>query len=655
MNAHLYTHAPLTCDVLVIGSGAGGLSTAITARKHGLDVVVIEKEAYFGGTTAFSGGVLWIPGNRHARANGVSDTREAAKTYMRNETGAFFDEAAVDAFLDTGPHMLDFFERETEVSFVPTLYPDYHPDVAGGVDIGRSVVAAPYDARGLGADIARLRPPLKTITFIGMMFNSSNADLKHFFNATRSLKSAIYVAKRLASHLKDLALYKRGVQITSGNALAARLAKSALSMGIPIHTNTAARELTIENRRVTGAIVQSSQGEFRITARRGVVLACGGFSHDVARIAKAYPHVRRGGEHCSPVPKGNTGDGARMAECLGAQVAIRYPQPAAWMPVSRVPMRDGTFGVFPHLLDRYKPGIIGVTRKGRRLTNEANSYHDVGAAMIEACRDEKETAMWLICDHATIRKYGLGYAKPAPVPLAPLLRNGYLVKGRTLAELAQRAGLDAAALEATVRGYNVGAARGEDTEFGRGSTSFNRYLADHEHRPNPCVAPIGNGPYYALKVVMGDLGTFDGIRTAVTGEVLDARGAAIDGLYAVGNDRASVMGGNYPGAGITLGPIMTFGYITGRRLAGVPDAAGTARTACKRPRNPPPHRGRQHEQQQTLRRSPHLYDPAARHGGIHRSIRPPRDADPVEISRRARRLLYERYRRAEPGRAFVGL
>ena len=245
MNSNTHSPAPLTCDVLVIGSGAGGLSTAITARKHGLDVVVIEKEAYFGGTTAFSGGVLWIPGNRHARANGVSDTREAAKTYMRNETGAFYDGAAVDAFLDTGPQMLDFFERETEVKFVPTLYPDYHPNVGGGVDIGRSVVAAPFDARGLGDDIARLRPPLKTITFIGMMFNSSNADLKHFFNATRSIKSAAYVAKRLASHLKDLALYRRGVQITSGNALAARLAKTALSLGIPIHTNTAAQELMV--------------------------------------------------------------------------------------------------------------------------------------------------------------------------------------------------------------------------------------------------------------------------------------------------------------------------------------------------------------------------------------------------------------------------
>lgn len=576
MNSNTHSPAPLTCDVLVIGSGAGGLSTAITARKHGLDVVVIEKEAYFGGTTAFSGGVLWIPGNRHARANGVNDTREAAKTYMRNETGAFYDEAAVDAFLDTGPQMLDFFERETEVKFVPTLYPDYHPDVQGGVDIGRSVVAAPYDARGLGDDIARLRPPLKTITFIGMMFNSSNADLKHFFNATRSVKSAAYVAKRLASHLKDLALYRRGVQITSGNALAARLAKTALSLGIPIYTNTAAQELTLSDKRVTGAIVKGPQGEMRIAVRRGVVLACGGFSHDVARIAKAYPHVMRGGEHCSPVPKGNTGDGARMAESVGAQVPIRYPQPAAWMPVSRVPMRDGTFGVFPHLLDRYKPGIIGVTRKGNRFTNEANSYHDVGAAMIEACRGEKDTAMWLICDHATIRKYGLGYAKPAPVPLGPLLRNGYLVKGRTLAELAQRAGIEAEPLEATVRTYNESAVRGEDPEFGRGSTSFNRYLADPECKPNPCVAPIGNGPYYALKVVMGDLGTFDGIITAVTGEVLDARGAVIDGLYAVGNDRASVMGGNYPGAGITLGPIMTFGYITGRRLAGIADNATNA-------------------------------------------------------------------------------
>ncbi|SAL41835.1 3-oxosteroid 1-dehydrogenase [Caballeronia peredens] len=564
----------LACDVLVIGSGAGGLSTAITAKKQGLDVIVIEKEEFFGGTTAFSGGVLWIPGNRHAKKAGIRDTREAAIEYLQGETGVMYDEAAVEAFLDAGPRMLDFFECETAVRFLPTLYPDYHPDAPGGVDVGRSVVAKPFDARELGKDLARLRPPLKTITFIGMMFNSSSADLKHFFNATKSLTSAWYVARRLVSHLKELVLYRRGVQVTSGNALAARLAKSALDLGIPIHTQTGAKELIMAKGRVNGAIVIADGSEKRITARRGVVLACGGFSHDIARIAKAYPHVRRGGEHVSPVPAGNTGDGARMAERVGGRVDIRYPQPAAWMPVSRVPLNDGKFGVFPHLLDRYKPGVIGVTRDGVRFTNESNSYHDVGAAMIDACREHTETAMWLVCDHATIRKYGLGFAKPAPLPLGAHLKSGYLVRGRTLGELAQRAGIHAAALEETVREYNRGAARGRDNAFGRGTTSFNRYLGDAAHKPNPCVAPIGDGPYYALKLVMGDLGTFDGIVTNTHGQVLKDD-EPIPGLYAVGNDRASVMGGNYPGAGITLGPIMTFGYLSGLHLAGRIDVHAT--------------------------------------------------------------------------------
>jgi succinate dehydrogenase/fumarate reductase flavoprotein subunit len=428
------------------------------------------------------------------------------------------------------------------------------------------VVAAPYDARRLGDDLARLRPPLKTITFIGMMFNSSNADLKHFFNATRSVRSALYVARRLASHVKDLVLYRRGVQITSGNALAARLAKSALDLGIPILTNTAAEELVTEDGRVCGVVARTAEGIVNIRARHGVVLASGGFSHDKARISTAYQHVANGGEHVSPVPTGNTGDGGRLAEKVGGSVEIRYPQPAAWMPVSRVPMSDGTVGVFPHLVDRYKPGIIGVLRNGRRFTNESSSYHDVGAAMIEACKGLPETAMWLICGQRTLRKYGLGFAKPAPVPLAPLLRNGYLVKGRSLAELAEKAGIDARQLEETVQRYDQHAAQGSDPEFGRGTTSFNRYLGDPAQTPNPCVAPVGKGPYYALKVVMGDLGTFDGIQTSVAGEVLK-EGEPIPGLYAVGNDRASIMGGNYPGAGITLGPIMTFGFVTGRYIA----------------------------------------------------------------------------------------
>jgi succinate dehydrogenase/fumarate reductase flavoprotein subunit len=260
-----------------------------------------------------------------------------------------------------------------------------------------------------------------------------------------------------------------------------------------------------------------------------------------------------------------------MAEQAGGTCDIRFPSAAAWMPVSKVPTGDGEFGLFPHLVDRYKPGVIAVNRRGKRFTNESNSYHDTGAAMIADNEAEKETVAWLICDHATIRKYGLGYAKPAPVPLSSYVRSGYLQTAPTLRELALAAGIDADALEQTVRDYNKDAIKGEDNAFGRGSTAFNRFLGDPENKPNPNVAPIGKGPYYALKLWMGDLGTFDGLTTDIVGRVLGVGAKPIPGLYAVGNDRASIMGGNYPGAGITLGPIMTFGYITGRHLAGIDD------------------------------------------------------------------------------------
>ena len=420
-------------DLIVIGSGAAGLATAITAKKRGLDVVVLEKEPVFGGTTALSGGVLWIPLGPHGRQQNPADNREAVRRYMLEETGSYFDAAAVDAFIEQGPKMVEFFERETAMQFVPTLYPDYHPDVPGGVDIGRSILAKPFDIRELGANMARLKPPLKTITFIGMMFNSSNADLKHFFQVTKSFTSFMYVAKRLATHLKELALYRRGIAVTSGNALAARLAKSALDLGIPILTSTPAQGIELDGERAVG--VRTAQGVLR--ARHGVVLACGGFPHDVKRLAQAYPHVARGHQHLSPTPTSNTGDGVNMAEALGAVVDIRFKDAAAWMPVSRVDYGNGEIGVFPHLLDRYKPGIIGVLANGKRFTNESNSYHDVGAAMMRACEGQQETAMWLVCDKATLGKYGIGFVKPAPMPIGKFLRNGYLIKGNTLAELAE--------------------------------------------------------------------------------------------------------------------------------------------------------------------------------------------------------------------------
>jgi len=558
---------PAQCDVIVIGSGAAGLSCAITARKRGLDVVVLEKEPVFGGTTALSGGVLWIPMSHHGLKQNPKDRADLVHTYMIEEVGNFYDEAAVQSFIENGPKMVDFFERETEMKFVPTLYPDYHPNVPGGADIGRSILAQPYDIRGLGKDMARLKLPLKTITFMGMMFNSSNADLKHFFRATKSLTSFWYVTKRLVNHIKELILYQRAVQVTSGNALAARLAKSALDLDIPIFTSTPAQKMLIENDQVIGVQTGGDGAGQNIKARLGVVLACGGFPHDVKRIAYAYSHIKSGGEHLSATPTSNTGDGVQMAEAIGADAAVRFKDSAAWMPVSKVDYGKGEVGAFPHLLDRYKPGVIGVLRNGKRFTNESNSYHDVGVAMIQACKDQTETAMWLVCDKEALGKYGLGFVKPAPMPIGKFIRNGYLLTGSSLAELAQAAGISAVGLEDAVHEYNLGAVEGKDMQFGRGTTAFNRYLADPEQQPNPCVAPILKGPFYAVKVVMGDLGTFDGIQTSVVGEVKKRDGSVIKGLYAVGNDRASIMGGKYPAAGITHGPNMTFGYVTGNHIA----------------------------------------------------------------------------------------
>jgi succinate dehydrogenase/fumarate reductase flavoprotein subunit len=556
----------MDCDVLVIGSGAAGLTTAIVCGQLGLSVMVVEKADLFGGTTALSGGVVWIPGTD--RVPGANDSPDNVRTYLRHELGNRYDEEAIEAFIANGPAMVDYLERETEVRFAPSAYPDYHPDAPGGAAVGRSLTAAAYDASRLGSNLKRLRPPLWTITFVGMMFNSSNSDLKHFFNATRSVKSALYVTKRLARHAVDLVRYGRGVQVTSGNALAARLAKSAFDLAIPILTSAPAVALSSAAGKITGAEVEVDGVRRHIAARRAVVLATGGFPHDKARTTAAYVHLRHGEEHWSPTPDDNTGDGIRIAEAAGGDFQLRYPSAAAWMPVSRVPSRDGKQGLFPHLVDRYKPGVIAVRKDGRRFVNESDSYHDVGVAMIEGARDGHGSAAWLICDKHTLAKYGLGFAKPWPMPTGGLIRSGYLVRGSTIVELAQRTGIDPSGLQATLEAYNAYASRGEDPMFGRGSTAFNRYLGDPAQTPNPNVAPIRSGPFYAVKIVMGDLGTFDGLRTSTFGEVLSRDGYGIEGLYAVGNDRASLMGGGYPGAGITLGPGMTFAYLAALQIAG---------------------------------------------------------------------------------------
>src|SRR5215468_6010720 len=391
------------CDVLVVGSGCAGLSAAVTAGHHGLRVLVVEKEPRFGGTTARSGGWLWIPGTSLAKAWGIVEDKEQARTYLRHEAGNSFDGARVDAFLANGPEAVDFFTTKTAVCFdMPLTFPDYHAEAPGGAQGGRSMVTRPFDGRELGDRIKEIGKPLPELTLFGVMLGSGK-DIVHFMRATRSLTSAAYVTRRLSKHFVDVARYGRGMTLTNGNALAGRLAKSALDLKIPLWLASPVRELIVEDGAVRGAVVERDGRRIRVTAKRGVVLACGGFPHDVNRRKAMFPHAPTGIEHFSPGPAGNTGDGLRLAETAGGRIEDTLPNAAAWVPVSITTRKDGSQGVMPHFIDRAKPGVIAVMREGKRFANEGNSYHDFVQEMVKAAKPGEEITAFLICDHRSLR------------------------------------------------------------------------------------------------------------------------------------------------------------------------------------------------------------------------------------------------------------
>ncbi len=558
----------MNCDLLVVGSGASGLAAAVTAAWHGLKVIVVEKDSVFGGATAWSGGWMWVPGNPLAKRAGIDEDPRQPRTYLKNELGGRYDAARIDAFLDNCPHMVAFFEKHTALQFVDgNAIPDMHGNVPGAATQGHQVAAAPYDGREVGPLMARLRRTMRETSFMGMPI-MAGADLAAFLSMTRSFKSLVHVSKRFGRHLLDLAIHGRAMQLVNGVALIARLAKSAETLGVQLIDSTPARRLIVEDGGVRGAVVAMAEGEIEIRAAKGVVLAAGGFPNDVHRRKALFPRTPTGMEHLALPPASCSGDGISLGEAAGGCLETDLASPVAWAPVSKVVHSDGSIGHFPHIIDRAKPGLIGVLANGKRFVNEASGYYDYTAAMVAAVPEGQEVASWLICDHRFQRRYGLGFAKPFPLPLAPFMRSGYLIRGGSIVELAKSCGVDSNALVETVRAFNEHARRGEDPQLGRGSTPFNRKGGDPSHRPNPCVAPIEQGPYYAVKVLPGSFGTFAGLKTNGSAQVLGSDGAPIAGLYAVGTDMASIMGGFYPSGGIALGPAMTFGYIAGRHAAG---------------------------------------------------------------------------------------
>jgi succinate dehydrogenase/fumarate reductase flavoprotein subunit len=562
----------LECDLLVVGGGAAGLAGAVTAAHHGLTVIVAEKAPVLGGATSWSGGWMWAPLNPLSQADGIIEDVDAPRTYLRHALGENYDEPRVEALLENARRMVAFFENHTRLQFVSgTWIADIQGDLPGAGTGGRSVGPKPINLRRIPK---RLRPMLRRqlyeTSFLGLGI-MAGPDLQAFLHATTSVRGFLHAAWRVAFHVLDLITHRQGMQLVNGTALIARLAHSADDLGVQLLTDTPATRLITDDGAVTGAVLAGPDGEITVRARRGVLLAAGGFPNDVDRRRALFPRSPTGREHWTLAPPETTGDGVTLGESAGGLFDAALASPAAWCPVSLVPYRSGRVGTYPHIVDRGKPGLIAVLSTGRRFVNEADGYYQFTSAMIAAAPADEEVAAWLICDHAFQRRYPFGMSKPFPVPVWPYLRSGYLTRGATLEELARKCGIDPAGLSATVASFNTHARIGEDPEFGRGRSAFNRGSGDPEHEPNPSLAPIGPGPFYAIKVLPGSFGTFAGLKADASSRVLTADGQPVPGLYVAGSDQANVMGGHYPSGGINLGPAMTFGYIAARHAAAVSD------------------------------------------------------------------------------------
>jgi succinate dehydrogenase/fumarate reductase flavoprotein subunit len=555
----------VTCDVLVIGSGAAGMAAALKGADEGLSVIVVEKERYFGGTTAISAGWSWLPGNPAAES--VGDTREDQLRYLRSLSPEHFNAEGVEAFLDNVSETIEFFDKRTAVVFdYPEKSPDYQMDLPGAKLGGRAILPKDTDARILKDYRLKMQPYLSSYTVFGYM-PQVGPDLYQFTHVNQSWKSFFYVAFKLARTWWDALWYRRPIRRTNGNALMTLMVRSALDFGVRMWESTPALELLRDaDGRVSGARIGGAHAG-TVHAKRGVVIAAGGFSGDKELRTKYFPHDPRGDQHFTPTV-GHGGDGARLAMSVGGHIDAAVSSVGSWAPVTVYKyLRTGKERLFPHLRQIGLPGLICVDQHGRRFGNEALSYHDFGRQIIEHFAGQEEVRAYLIADAKAMHKYGIGYAKPWPMPRGYFHRIGYLVKGKTPGELAEKLGIDAAGLQETIREFNRDAVAGADTRFGRGSTEYNHFRGDPDHKPNPNLAPLDKGPYYAAEIRMGDLGTFAGIATDSQNRIVDDRGVPIPGLRAVGSAAVSIFGGGYPGYGSHIGAALVSGYRAGRDLA----------------------------------------------------------------------------------------
>lgn len=552
-----------TFDVVVVGAGGAGMSAALFAAIDGKKVLLVERTEYVGGTTALSGGTTWIPGTRHAATVSEGDTLGIAATFLDNAVGERTTAEMRRVLLENGPKAVACVEANSEVQYRPyPLHPDYLTELEGATLKGRALEPIPFDGRRLGELFSLVRDPIPEFTVLARMMVDRN-DIFHLLRVTKTFTSFKYCMKILLRHVKDRISYPRGTRLVMGNALIGRLLYSLAQRKVPLAMQTTLEKIHTDASGVH-AVTLSQGGQRRtIQVTGGVILATGGFNRNPKLRKQMLPGIDLA--WCPGAP-GHTGEAHELALSMGAHYGSGGLSNSFWAPVSVRKRADGSTAVFPHfMMDRTKPGFITVNKAGQRFVNESTSYHLFGVAMQDANKKTEAIPAYLIGDARAMRKYGMGMVRPGGHGLKPYLDDGYVTKANSLEELAAKLKIDADGLKDSVARFNSYADTGVDADFNRGSTAFQRNNGDATYEgKNPCMAPLRQAPYYAVRLYPGDIGAATGFVTDANAQVLDASNRAIGGLYAVGTDMHSVMGGVYTAPGITLGPGLVFGYVAAR-------------------------------------------------------------------------------------------
>ncbi|MGE2691303.1 FAD-binding protein [Mycolicibacterium pulveris] len=565
-----------TVDVLVVGSGGGGMTAALAADAFGLDTLIVEKSPQFGGSTALSGGGIWVPGAPAQRKAGYTPEPDGVVEYLRRITGGLVSDERLRQYVDTAPEMMEFLEKLSpwfEFVWKPG-YADYYPELPGGSELGSTINVPAIDLRRLGEEEQHLLQPL-ALAPKGIWF--APKDLRLFYQVRQNWRGKAVLVKLIWRMFRARVFGDRMAAI--GQSLAARMRLALKQQNVPLWLDTPMTELITDvDGTVTGAVVERDGRAQRIGARRGVILAAGGFDHDMAWRTQHLPVLDRvrelagEGTDWSFGNPANMGEGIRAGEKVGA--ATELLDEAWWFPAICWP--DGRLQFM--LNERMMPSQFVVNGAGKRFINEAAPYMDFAHAMIEGHKTGvTHIPCWLITDIRSFHRYVVAGHLPIPkIPFAPVptgwkvpkawLESGVVQEGTNWEELADKIGVPRAQLRETAERFNELARKGHDDDFNRGDSAYDNYYGDPT-LPNPNLYPLGKPPYYAFQIILGDLGTSGGLRTDEHARVLRGDDSVVGNLYAVGNTSAAVMGRSYAGAGATIGPAMTFGYVAAKHIA----------------------------------------------------------------------------------------